>query len=508
MYIIEFLIKDESNNYKYLEKAFFYKFICQNIIIKHYKSLLNKLKTNKEYNDLLKQRYQLKLEGKSLTKINNELKNIRIKYGISKGEIYKWTKPLRNKYSKYISSQMFDDICDDVLIAIEKIIFSDGKELHFKRLDDIHSLSAKSIKNGFMFKSIKEKGKIIRHDYFTINCPNKNINLHFKLDIKDKYELDGFRLDNIKYIKITRRIFNNGYKYYIQFVTEGIPPLKLSAGIGSAGIDPGISSVAVTTNNLCLLEDLDPLNDFYNKKIISKQRSLERKNRQNNPDCYNKNGTIKKGFKLKLSNNAKRTKRQLRTLYRKKKEFIKHNQNLIGNKIIQNCDNIYCEDVNFKALQKRSKNLERSDKESTINTKNGIKIVHKYKKKKRFGKSLQNRAPAQFIKLLENKCKNYEIPFVYIKTQDFKASQYNHQKDDYIKKELSDRWNELTYKRKKIQIQRDLYSAFLIKNSDNSLSKPNIKMCKSTFNDFVLNHNKCIDYVKENNKNRLSCFGF
>ena len=59
VYIIEFLIKDESNNYKYLEKAFFYKFICQNIIIKYYKSLLNKLKTNKEYNDLLKQRYIL-----------------------------------------------------------------------------------------------------------------------------------------------------------------------------------------------------------------------------------------------------------------------------------------------------------------------------------------------------------------------------------------------------------------------------------------------------------------
>ena len=114
MYIIEFLIKDESNNYKYLEKAFFYKFICQNIIINHYKSLLNKLKTDKEYNDLLKQRYQFKLEGKSLTKINNELKDIRIKYGISQKGIYKWTKPLRNKYSKYISSQMYDDICDDV----------------------------------------------------------------------------------------------------------------------------------------------------------------------------------------------------------------------------------------------------------------------------------------------------------------------------------------------------------------------------------------------------------
>ena len=59
------------------------------------------------------------------------------------------------------------------------------------------------------------------------------------------------------------------------------------------------------------------------KLVAEKIEELERKNRQNNPDCYNKDGTIKKGSKLKLSNNAKRTKRQLRTLYRKKKEFIK-----------------------------------------------------------------------------------------------------------------------------------------------------------------------------------------
>ena len=48
-----------------------------------------------------------------------------------------------------------------------------------------------------------------------------------------------------------------------------------------------------------------------------------------------------------------------------------------------------------------------------------------------------------------------------VNTQTFKASQYNHFTDEYIKKELSNRWNNFDG----IKVQRDLYSAFLLKNS-------------------------------------------
>ena len=510
MYTIEFLIKNNFNNYKYLDKVYYIKFTVQNKIINHCKKLLSELNNNKEYKDLLNKRLEYKAKGnkKSISEINKKLKQIRLNLGLSAYDLHTWSKPIKHKYKKYLSSQMIDDICDDVYQGVEDVLFNNGKYLHNKKLDDIYSISAKSITNGFTFRTIKEKGKVVGYDYFTINCPNTNVKLKFILDLKDQYEVDGFRPKDVKYIKIVRRQFNNGYHYYIQFLTDGIPPLKLNKGKGNAGIDPGVSSVAAVTDSNCLLEDLSPNIDKYNKQIIKKQRELERKNRQNNPDCFKSDGTIKKNSKLKLSKNAKRTKRELRTLHRKKAEHTKQNQCRIANNIIPNCDNVYCEKINFKALQKRSSKTERSDKESTIKTKSGIKTIKKYKKKKRFGKSLQNRAPSQFIKILEYKCTYYDIPFNYIETDKFKASQYNHQKDKYIKKELGDRWNELTYKRKKVKIQRDLYSAFLIKNSDSTLAKPDRKKCKSTFNEFVENHNKCIDYVKENNKNRLSSFGF
>lgn len=41
-----------------------------------------------------------------------------------------------------------DAICDDTISAIEKILYSDGKELHYKNLYNIKTLSAKSLVNG------------------------------------------------------------------------------------------------------------------------------------------------------------------------------------------------------------------------------------------------------------------------------------------------------------------------------------------------------------------------
>ena len=58
--------------------------------------------------------------------------------------------------------------------------------------------------------------------------------------------------------------------------------------------------------------------------------------------------------------------------------------------------------MNFKALAKKSKETKRQEKASSIQKKDGTIIeVHKYKKKKRFGKSITNRAPSQLINTIK-----------------------------------------------------------------------------------------------------------
>lgn len=73
--------------------------------------------------------------------------------------------------------------------------------------------------------------------------------------------------------------------------------------------------------------------------------------------------------------------------------------------------------------------------------------------------------------LIENQMKD---------TWNVKASQYNHIEDKFIKKDLNARWNEFNG----FNIQRDLYSSFLIMNVDEDLSSINKNLCSEKFNRF------------------------
>ena len=150
------------------------------------------------------------------------------------------------------------------------------------------------------------------------------------------------------------------------------------------------------------------------------------------------------------------------------------------------------EDMNYQALQKRSKKTEISEK------------TGRYKKKKRYGKSLLNYAPAMLLTILDNKLKYYGEELIKIDTIKVKASQYNHIEDSYKKKKLSERWNILGDDK----VQRDLYSAFIIKNvKDDLKSIDRDKMIKE-YSKFLELHNKEIERIKNSDMKTLKCMGF
>ena len=77
-----------------------------------------------------------------------------------------------------------------------------------------------------------------------------------------------------------------------------------------------------------------------------------------------------------------------------------------------------------------------------------------------------------------------------------------------MKKKLGDRWNFFQYKREGIKVQRDLYSAFLIKNADSSLKHADRGKCIDGFGKFMEMHDKCIQEIMGSNREKLSSFGF
>ena len=72
---------------------------------------------------------------------------------------------------------------------------------------------------------------------------------------------------------------------------------------------------------------------------------------------------------------------------------------------------------------------------------------------------------------------------------------YDHKLNDCNKKSLSQRWH--TFE-DGTTVQRDIYSSFLLLCSNNDLTSPNKDECDKLFEQFLINHDKCINKIKEN----------
>ena len=78
----------------------------------------------------------------------------------------------------------------------------------------------------------------------------------------------------------------------------------------------------------------------------------------------------------------------------------------------------------------------------------------------------------------------------------YRASQYRHDKDEYIKPKLSDRVKIIDSKK----VQRDLYSAFLLSNYKDEESIDRNK-CIKEFDNFIKQQKELIKIVKDNTGN-------
>jgi hypothetical protein len=282
----------------------------------------------------------------------------------------------------------------------------------------------------------------------------------------------------VKYVRITRKVIRGKERFFAQLVCAGYPPVKRNhlngerkypLGEGRVGIDIGTSTTAVASSKKV----------FLKKRL---KRKLERSRRNMNPSNYDEKGRIIKGKKVwKHSHRYRKCKKQLKELYRKQSLYRKFSHQFDANRILSLGNTFFIEEMNFKALQKRSKKTEISEK------------TGKYKKKKRFGKSIAHKAPAMFVHVLERKVLQAGGTFKKVQTTKFKASQYDHKSNQYNKKELKERWHSFDDGTK---VQRDLYSAFLLMCSNESGIKSKRTLCIDQFNLFKNQHDKEIENLE------------
>ena len=431
---------------------------------KRYKSMIE----TKKYRQLKEQINNANEKEKKL--LYKQLNEMYKQYRLNEYSLHEDIQEMQHHFSENIDSFTAQKIATRVWSAFEDLLFGDGKIVHFKKYGELDSLEGKSNKTSIRFK-----------DGFLIW---NRLKIPVKIDYNNPYEYQALK-DEICYCRIKRRFIKGKYKYYLQIVFKGVPPMKINKdgevkrhiGNGTVGLDIGTQTIAIVSNvDVKLLELADRVNNIEKEKrrIL---RCMDKSRRANNPDNFNEDGTIKKGkLKWVKSNRYIKAQNKLRELYRKQADVREYQHQLLSNYILSLGNKIKVEEMNFKGLQRRSKKTEKNDK-------------GKFKRKKRFGKSLANKAPAKLLTILDNKLKYFGEKLIKVNTKEVKASQYNHLNCRYNKKKLSQRWNDLNG----IKIQRDLYSAFLIQHVNDDLCNINQEECKRDFERFKILHDKEIE---------------
>ena len=439
---------------------------------KIYNSCINEL--HKRYNHIRESKaYQqnCKYKGKDRNKIFNKLN---IKYKLTEYSLHDYVKPMGKYFN--IDAMTIQKIATRAFSAFQGLIFHKTKKVKYKAYGELNSIEGKSNKQGIRFRD-----DVVLYLGLKLSIIIKKNDIYAHMALRNK----------VKYCRIKREIIKGKYHYYVQLILDGVPPMKINKDTGEikhyvndgvVGLDIGTQSLAICSKTEVKLLELAPEIQNIEKQKRILQRKLDRSRRVNNPNKYNDNGTINVKDKSKWikSKHYIKIQMELRELQRKQREIRKQSHNRLANYILTLGNDIKVETMSYKGLQARSK-------KTTLNSKTG-----KFNKKKRFGKSLANKAPSMFLTILDNKFKWIDLGLKKIDTYKIKASQYNHISDTYVKKELDVRWNDFG----EFKIQRDLYSSFLIMNVNDDLETIDRDLCFEKFKEFKILHDIEVERFK------------
>ena len=439
---------------------------CLNECLKRYHKLIH----DRKYQELLKE-YKTSNNKKEL---NKQLNEIALCYGYSEYSMHKYVKKPYKYFNEKLGSHECQKIATRAFKATEKLRHHQADKVKFKSKYDSFSIEGKS-----------SGSKLHCCDDLSVNYGKYKYKLKVKRN--DTYAQLAL-MDTVKYVRIYPKTIKNKRRWFVQLILKGTPPGKnRQYGESSKvqGIDIGTSTIAVVSNDKTEMIELAPncKEDEHKIKVLS--RKLDRSRRATNPDNYNNDGTITKGkHKWYKSKNYIKIQAKLKDEYRKLSVKRKQSHEILANQIIAESTDIRVEKMNFKGLQKRSF-------KTTIN-KNG-----KINSKKRYGKTIKNRAPGMLLSIIDRKLKYKNLELKKIDTFQVKASQYNPIDGTYKKKQLKDRLVKLN---EEIIVQRDLLSAYIIAHTNDDLETIDTVSCYDDFNTFKKLQDNEIQRLKENNQ--------
>ncbi len=399
---------------------------------------------------------------------------------------------------------------EDVWQGMEKCLYGNGKNLHFSKYGEIPCIRAKQINRGIsisvkdnklQFKLGKSTFGIQVKDRFQSDEVNAVLDYLAEPEITDRKAIqmladNAYCIDTYRpcYAALVPKFIRGKYRVYLHLTIEGKAKRKYDRfgnprhkfGKGIIGADIGTQTVAYTSDTEVGLKNLSERGNSIQKSERLERiyyRAMDRSRRAANPQNYNEDGTIKKGRKTwEYSHHYKKLKAKHSELCR----INAVNRQLAINEDVNHIrslgDVFITEPKNAGKLMKRAK-------ETTINKKG------RFNKKKRFGKSIKNRCPSGFQIAIEKKFKVSGGTYVEV-PDNYRASQYDHTIDDYIKKKLYERMYHLT---DGTLVQRDWYSSFLLYCYNYKTKDIDKTKCITEFAKHYKKEKALIEWIKANN---------
>ena len=464
----------------YLNKLMNMCLKVNNSLVKHVRRQLYYLNENKSFIEMREKYYKEK--DKSIKKqLATDVKDYMLVYGIDENSLQKYANYQRHKsFNDSISSTIIQKIASKVYKAAEKAIFK-KTDAHYQK--ELVSFEGKSNLNGIIFDINDMSVKVCGH----------------KINVKPVRKSDLYLQEalthRVKYCRIVRKYHKTKDKYFLQLILEGTPPQKYELGKGICGLDEGTSTVAYYTTAAAGFEVLADGIEPYDKEVKRWSKINERRRRLANPDHFDDNGKpIKTDKPWVITQGMSYAKQRLRNAYRLKSVFVEQKHNKLVRKILSQCNCVVKEPMDYKALAKRSKQPAiKSDKTIIKTNRNGeTKVINKYKRKKRFGTSIQKRSPGLFQSKLVAKAEALGGIVIDVDIKQYRASQRNHTSETIAKPSLSDRTKYIDGH----IVQRDLYAAFLLCHFGDSTT-PNYNACQNDFANFLVQQEKVITHVKD-----------
>ena len=400
-------------------------------------------------------------------------------------DLHHWFVETANRsFPKCLNVHIVQKLATNLYTAIKKVVFSSGKNISYRKRGQTCSLEGK-IKNN----------AIIYHEK-TDSVGFAGTELALKpVRAKDYYLQEAMSSDGVRYCRIVRRPYKTGYRYFLQIVMSGSAPKKFKVKKGTTGQDPGISNSTFYGDNYSSYDTLAKGCEKYEKMVKQASIKYERRRRMANPQNYNPDGTIKRGVKLKWkwTKGIRRALFKLKNAHRLKAAHVKNYNGHLSNQVVRVTSVLKQEQMNYPALAKRSKKTtERQEKESVVTNKKGVsKTIHKFKRKRRFGRSVLRRAPGGFDKMLREKVVRYGGVVIILDPKKTASSQTNHITGERTKIDLSERSKVVGNER----VQRDLYAGFLNRHTGDDCVL-DIDACKKDFCRFLEQQKAVIEKVR------------